>query len=159
MLFETDGEADCGGKLAEICAQEGQELLGFRDVPVEPGAVGEVARSVMPRIRQFFVGRRGGDGMDFERKLYVIRRRLHKETEGSPGCYVVSLSSKTVIYKGLLKGRQLDRFYATCGTRTLRALSRWSTSGSRRTPWAPGSSRTPTGLSRTTARSTPSGAT
>jgi hypothetical protein len=50
--------------------------------------------------------------MDFERKLYVIRRRLHKETEGSPGCYVVSLSSKTVIYKGLLKGRQLDRFYA-----------------------------------------------
>jgi glutamate synthase domain-containing protein 1 len=66
----------------------------------------------MPRIRQFFVGRRGGDGMDFERKLYVIRRRLHKETEGSPGCYVVSLSSKTVIYKGLLKGRQLDRFYA-----------------------------------------------
>ncbi len=112
MLFETDGEADCGGKLAEICAEEGQELLGFRDVPVEPGAVGEVARSVMPRIRQFFVGRRGGEGMAFERKLYVIRRRLHKETAGSPGCYVVSLSSKTVIYKGLLKGRQLDRFYA-----------------------------------------------
>jgi len=112
VLFENDGEADCGGKLAEICAEEGQELLGFRDVPVEPGAVGKVARSVMPRIRQFFVGRQGGDGMAFERKLYVIRRRLHKETEGSPGCYVVSLSSKTVIYKGLLKGRQLDRFYA-----------------------------------------------
>ena len=49
--------------------------------------------------------------MAFERKLYVIRRRLHKETEDSQGCYVVSLSSKTVIYKGLLKGRQLARFY------------------------------------------------
>src|ERR687893_389244 len=112
VLFEFNEGTDCGGRLAEICAEEGQELLGFREVPVEPQAVGEVARSVMPRIRQFFVGwRGGGDEMDFERKLYVIRRRLHKETEESQGCYVVSLSSRTVIYKGLLKGRQLDRFY------------------------------------------------
>ncbi|HEX2729928.1 MAG TPA: glutamate synthase central domain-containing protein, partial [Rubrobacteraceae bacterium] len=113
VLFESGeaGESDCGGLLAEICAAEGQELLGFRDVPVVPEAVGKVARSVMPRIRQFFVGRRGGDEMAFERKLYVIRRRLHKETEESNGCYVVSLSSRTVIYKGLLKGQQLARFY------------------------------------------------
>ena len=64
MLFES-GEAegpDCGGRLAEICAEEGQELLGFRDVPVVPEAVGRVARSVMPRIRQFFVGRGAGTG-------------------------------------------------------------------------------------------------
>ena len=112
MLFEFGEAADCAGRLAEICAEEGQELLGFREVPVEPGAVGKVARSVMPRIRQFFVGRRGGgDEMAFERKLYVIRRRLHKEIQDSQGCYVVSLSSRTVIYKGLLKGRQLARFY------------------------------------------------
>ena len=117
VLFESggSGEADCGERLGGICAEEGQELLGFRDVPLEPGAVGKVARSVMPRIRQFFVKRRGGDEMGFERKLYVIRRRLHKETGGSSGCYVVSLSSKTVIYKGLLKGRQLARFYPDLG--------------------------------------------
>ena len=112
VLFEFNEGTDCGGRLAEICAEEGQELLGFREVPVEPQAVGNVARSVMPRIRQFFVGRRGGgDQTDFERKLYVIRRRLHAATEESQGCYVVSLSSRTVIYKGLLKGQQLARFY------------------------------------------------
>jgi glutamate synthase (NADPH) large chain len=117
MLFEAgEGEAlDCGGRLAEVCAEEGQDLLGFRDVPVAPEAVGKVARSVMPRIRQFFVGRRGGDEAAFERKLYVIRRLLHEAVEDSHGCYVVSLSAKTIIYKGLLKGQQLPRFYPDLG--------------------------------------------
>ena len=119
MLFEPrEAEGpDCSDQLARICAEEGQELLGFRDVPVVPGAVGRVARSVMPRIRQFFVGRGGGDGAAFERKLYVIRRRLHNAVEDSSGCYVVSLSSRTIIYKGLLKGRQLSRFYPDLGDR------------------------------------------
>src|SRR5215212_8196622 len=113
MLFES-GEVEglgCEGRLAEICAEEGHDLLGFRDVPVVPEAVGKVACSVMPRIRQFFIARRGGEEAAFERKLYVIRRRLHKAVEDSDACYVVSLSSKTVIYKGLLKGQQLSRFY------------------------------------------------
>jgi glutamate synthase (NADPH/NADH) large chain len=117
MLFESEEIVGhgCQGWLAEICAEEGQDLLGFRDVPILPQAVGKVARSVMPRIRQFFIGRRGGDEAAFERKLYVIRRRLHKAVEDSRSCYVVSLSSKTIIYKGLLKGRQLSRFYPDLG--------------------------------------------
>ncbi|HEX5700483.1 MAG TPA: glutamate synthase subunit alpha, partial [Rubrobacter sp.] len=117
MLFESgEGEAlDCGGRLADICAEEGQDLLGFRDVPIVPEAVGKVARSVMPRIRQFFIGRRGGDEAAFERKFYVIRRLLHEAVEDSHGCYVVSLSAKTIIYKGLLKGQQLPRFYPDLG--------------------------------------------
>src|SRR5829696_4242428 len=112
MLFESgeNGESGCEGRLAEICGEEGQDLLGFRDVPIVPEAVGKVARSVMPRIRQLFIGRRGGDEAAFERKLYVIRRLLHKAVEDSHGCYVVSLSSKTIIYKGLLKGQQLPQF-------------------------------------------------
>jgi len=117
MLFES-GEAeglDCEGRLAEICAEEGQKLLGFRDVPVVVGAAGKNARSVMPRIRQFFVERGAGDEAAFERKLYVIRRRLHKAVEGAHSCYVVSLSSRTIIYKGLLKGQQLARFYPDLG--------------------------------------------
>jgi glutamate synthase (NADPH) large chain len=117
MLFES-GEIEglgCEGRLAEICAEEGQDLLGFRDVPIVPEVVGKVARSVMPRIRQFFIKRRGGDEAAFERKLYVIRRLLHKAVEDSHGCYVVSLSSKTIIYKGLLKGQQLSRFYTDLG--------------------------------------------
>src|SRR3712207_8653261 len=47
----------------------------------------------------------------FERKLYVIRRRLHREVGASHRCYVVSLSARTLVYKGLLKGKQLPRFY------------------------------------------------
>ncbi|MDQ3603747.1 MAG: glutamate synthase subunit alpha, partial [Actinomycetota bacterium] len=117
MLFESgEGEGlGCEGWLEQICAEEGHDLLGFREVPIVPEAVGKVARSVMPRIRQFFIARRGGDEAAFERKLYVIRRRLHKAVEDSRGCYVVSLSSRTVIYKGLAKGRQLSRFYPDLG--------------------------------------------
>jgi glutamate synthase (NADPH/NADH) large chain len=113
MLFEFGEEEglECEDCLERIVAQEGQRFLGFRDVPVEPDKVGWIARSVMPRVRQFFVGRRNGDVEAFERKLYVIRRRLHKAVEETHGGYVVSLSSRTLIYKGLLKGQQLPRFY------------------------------------------------
>jgi glutamate synthase (NADPH) large chain len=111
VLFEFDdeGETGCEGTLERIVAEEGQRFLGWRDVPVEPDAAGELARSVMPRIRQFFVENRIGDEGAFERKLYVIRRRLHKEAEGS--CYVTSLSARTLVYKGLLKGKQVMGFY------------------------------------------------
>ncbi len=117
MLFEF-GESEVQAaeeKLAQICAEEGQEFLGFRDVPVVPEAAGKDARSVMPRIRQFFVASRVADEAAFERKLYIIRRRLHKAVEASHACYVVSLSPRTVIYKGLLKGQQLSRFYTDLG--------------------------------------------
>jgi glutamate synthase (NADPH/NADH) large chain len=117
VLFEYGAEEgrDCEGSLERIVAEEGQRLLGFRDVPVKPETVGRIARSVMPRIRQFFVERRNGDAEAFERKLYVIRRRLHKAVEETHGGYVVSLSSKTIVYKGLLKGQQLPRFYPDLG--------------------------------------------
>ncbi|MEW6635751.1 MAG: glutamate synthase large subunit, partial [Actinomycetota bacterium] len=112
MLFEFGEEGLVAERALErIVAEEGQRFLGFRDVPVVPEAVGRVARSVMPRIRQFFIERRNGDEGAFERKLYVIRRRLHRAVEESHGCYVVSLSSRTIVYKGLLKGQQLPRFY------------------------------------------------
>src|SRR5215218_2304705 len=113
VLFEYGVEEgrDCEGRLEQIVAEEGQRFLGFRDVPIEPGAVGRLARKVMPRIRQFFVERRNGDGDGFERKLYVIRRRLHDAVQDTHGGYVVSLSSRTIVYKGLLKGQQLPRFY------------------------------------------------
>src|SRR5215208_2629685 len=112
-LFEYGVEEgrDCEGRLEQIIAEEGQRFLGFRNVPIEPGVVGRLARKVMPRIRQFFVERRNGDGEGFERKLYVIRRRLHDAVQDTHGGYVVSLSSRTIVYKGLLKGQQLPRFY------------------------------------------------
>jgi glutamate synthase domain-containing protein 2/glutamate synthase domain-containing protein 1/glutamate synthase domain-containing protein 3 len=115
MLFEFGEEFDCGVHLERIVAEEGQRLLGFREVPVVPEEAGRLARRVMPRIRQLFIERRAGDEAAFERKLYVIRRRLHKAVEDSRCCYVVSLSCRTVVYKGLLKGQQLPRFYPDLG--------------------------------------------
>ena len=111
MLFESGDESACERHLARICAEEGQKLLGFRDVPVVPEVAGRLARGVMPHIRQFFVERHAKDEAAFERKLYVIRRRLHKAVGDSQSCYVVSLSARTIVYKGLLKGNQLARFY------------------------------------------------
>jgi glutamate synthase domain-containing protein 2/glutamate synthase domain-containing protein 1/glutamate synthase domain-containing protein 3 len=107
---ETPGACEC--RIEDIIAEEGQRFLGWRDVPVKPDAVGYLSRSVMPRIRQFFIERRGLSEDAFERKLYVIRRRVHRAVHDSgKRCYITSLSARTVVYKGLLKGDQLPEFY------------------------------------------------
>lgn len=110
-LFESEEGLGAERMLEDIAAGEGQRVLGFRDVPVDPERCGRLARRVMPRIRQFFVGRDAPDEMAFERKLYVIRRRLHKAVADTHACYVVTLSSRTIVYKGLLTGVQLPEFY------------------------------------------------
>ena len=98
-----------------IVKDEGEAFLGFRDVPVDPSMLGKTARSSMPFMRQIFIGRRSvSAGMDFERKLYIIRRRIENEIHRSnPGAcfYLPSLSSRTIVYKGMLTAEQLDEFY------------------------------------------------
>jgi len=107
-------------RLAQAVAAEGQRVLGWRDVPVAPEAIGWLARESLPRIRQIFVGARGPQARDrdaFERKLYVIRRVVEKvvwehEGRGRDGFfYVPSLSSRTIAYVGLLKATQIEPFY------------------------------------------------
>jgi glutamate synthase domain-containing protein 2/glutamate synthase domain-containing protein 1/glutamate synthase domain-containing protein 3 len=91
---------------------EGQVLLGWRDVPIEPAQVGRAAMAVAPRIRQVLVGASPGlehDQDAFERKLYVIRRVA--ELTAGPELVVPSLSSRTLVYKGMLMAPQLARFY------------------------------------------------
>ncbi len=106
----------CEELFVRICAEEGHRALGWRDVPVRSDRIGELARLSEPVARQLFVERRGGDDEAFERKLAVIRRRVEKEA-GAGGVEmadfsVVSLSSRTIVYKGLLRARQLDEYYA-----------------------------------------------
>src|SRR5256714_1793774 len=103
---------------AETIRDEGQQLLGWRDVPTDNSTLGGSAKSSQPIIRQVFIAR-GAEIADegaFERKLYVIRRLLEKKVSRSaiPGrsyFYVPSLSYKTVVYKGMLNAGQLRRFY------------------------------------------------
>ena len=98
-----------------VIESEGQDFLGWRDVPVDPSDLGKTARSSMPFLRQVFIGRKNVNaGMDFERKLFVIRKRIENETcktYPEDTFYTPSLSSKTIVYKGMLTSEQLDVFY------------------------------------------------
>ena len=101
-----------------IVSAEGMETIGVRDVPTYPAAVGRLARDVCPAIMQAFIRR--PEGMlreDFERKLYVVSKlalaqiRNVKYMESDPYFYLASISSRTIVYKGMLIPRQMDAFY------------------------------------------------
>jgi glutamate synthase domain-containing protein 2/glutamate synthase domain-containing protein 1/glutamate synthase domain-containing protein 3 len=118
MLFVTndrDRRRQCERELERIAAEAGHPVLGWRDVPVDRDRIGELARRAAPHVRQVFLARTGRDADAFERKLYIIRRQLHRrilEVHGTTdACYVASLSGSTVVYKGLLKGPQVSQFY------------------------------------------------
>jgi glutamate synthase (NADPH) large chain len=97
----------------------GQKLLGWREVPVVASACGPLARETLPAMRQVFIGSGCDDQASFERKLYVIGRwaaRTVREALGARiGFSVSSLSSRTIVYKGLLLPEQLPRFYPDFG--------------------------------------------
>jgi glutamate synthase domain-containing protein 2/glutamate synthase domain-containing protein 1/glutamate synthase domain-containing protein 3 len=110
----------CEGIFERIIAEEGLQMLGWRDTPVDIEAIGRVARASQPYIEQIFVGRPAGMDQDaFERKLYVVRRRVEREVAASADLdprdkaffYVPSLSSRTIVYKGLLLAPQIPRFF------------------------------------------------
>ncbi len=98
-------------KMFEIIVEkEGLNFLGWREVPVQPDILGKKARDVMPCIMQGFV-KRPFDvkrGLDFDRKLYIVRRVFEQSNEST---YVVSLSSRTIVYKGMFLVGQLRQFY------------------------------------------------
>ncbi len=98
-------------KLFEIiCKKEGLPFLGWRQVPVCPEVLGHKARSCMPSIWQGFVGKpaRVEKGIDFDRKLYVARRVFEQSNQET---YVCSLSSRTIVYKGMFLVKELRLFY------------------------------------------------
>ena len=111
MIFGGEGEEKA---IEKVVRSEGCDVLCWRDVPIDPDAIGHDARAVMPRIRQLFIGLAGGsqlvatDGKAFERRLYIIRRQIEKATTKT---YICSCSSKTIVYKGLLLATQIERFY------------------------------------------------
>ena len=93
-----------------IVAKEGMAFLGWRAVPVCPEILGRKARDRMPFIEQAFVARPGGvePGLPFDRKLYVARRVFEQSNDNT---YVVSLSSRTIVYKGMFLVKELRLFY------------------------------------------------
>ena len=114
MIFGGEGEE---AEIEGVVKSEGCKVLGWRDVPTNPDAIGRDARAVMPRIRQLFIAAKnakdakesgGKEDSAFERRLYVIRRQIEKATKKT---YVCSCSARTIVYKGLLLATQIERFY------------------------------------------------
>ena len=106
----------CERVVEDTVVGDGAEVLGWRDVPVDDSELGEFSRRTMPCFRQVVVGRGTIAADDFERRLYVIRRSIEKETStwkdvDASQFYVCSLSSRTIIYKGMLTGTQLQSFF------------------------------------------------
>src|SRR6267142_2647631 len=101
-----------------IVDDEGQRLLGWRNVPFDDSALGDSARAVRPTIKQVFIGR-GPDVPDhaaFERTLYVIRKQFEKAVAAldipeNKFAYIPSLSSNTLIYKGMLSADQIETMF------------------------------------------------
>ena len=96
-------------QIEEIAAEEEMSVLGWRDVPVNPELLGATARATMPSFSQLFVAGAGSRvaGMALERLAFCLRKRAEHETDA----YFPSLSSRTLVYKGMLTTDQLDHFF------------------------------------------------
>ncbi len=111
---DADQRAACKEGFAAIVQAEGQRLLGWRTVPVQNEALGHLSRHTEPAIRQIFIGMGEGvaDRSHFERKLYVIRKQIdHAMYAKGYGFHVPSLSSRTLVYKGMFLAHQLEAYY------------------------------------------------
>jgi len=119
MVFlprQQDRREFCEKVLADAVEAGGQRLLGWRDVPVNPDALGESARESQPVIRQVFIGDTTGEPEAFERKLLLVRKIAEHQVRASDKAdnsvfHIPSLSSNTVVYKGLMLAHQVPFFY------------------------------------------------
>ena len=123
LVFLPKDEAErqkCIAAVDAIIAEQGQQCLGWREVPTEAEAanVGPAARAAEPYIMQLFIGAADGlEGDDFERQLYVIRKRASHQLRFDESMeerllfYICSLSTKVMIYKGMLNTEQVLKYY------------------------------------------------
>ncbi|MBE9125846.1 MULTISPECIES: glutamate synthase large subunit [unclassified Coleofasciculus] len=99
-----------------IVAEEGQQVLGWRDVPTDNSSLGNIAKSSEPFMEQVFIQRSPEltDDAAFERKLYIIRKRSHmaiRVPHVDPSWYPSSISCRTIVYKGMLMPMQVGLYY------------------------------------------------
>ncbi|MCB4792071.1 MAG: glutamate synthase large subunit [Elusimicrobia bacterium] len=106
-------------KIKEIIVKEGGNVLGFRDVPVDPECLGEIARRSMPFMKQVFVQFKGLKNGELERKLYVVRKVIENYVLSKKipieDFYIVSFSSRVINYKGMFIAPQFEMFYKDLG--------------------------------------------
>ncbi|MFI7032030.1 glutamate synthase large subunit [Microbispora rosea] len=97
------------GLIEQIAAEEGITVLGWRDLPADRDLPGATARAVMPHFAQLFVTSPGGEtGVELDRIVFAFRKRAEHEAD----VYFSSLSSRTIVYKGMLTSLQVEPFFA-----------------------------------------------
>jgi len=121
MLFlpqDEEARAEAEATVVSFVEAEGQQILGWRDVPVDNSGLGYSVKPTEPVIRQVFIGCSGEcvDQTAFERKLFVIRKQIDKvirgsQLEGRESFYFTSMSSRTITYKGMLLAGQVGEYY------------------------------------------------
>jgi glutamate synthase (NADPH/NADH) large chain len=96
-------------RIEEIATSEGLTVLGWREVPTDPTHLGSLARDVIPAFEQLFLADDAGtaSGIDLDRKTFRLRKRAEREL----GTYFPSLSSRTIVYKGMVTTLQLEPFF------------------------------------------------
>ncbi|MCK4463094.1 MAG: glutamate synthase subunit alpha, partial [Candidatus Omnitrophica bacterium] len=121
LIFLPPNEKEykfCKSIFSKVITTEGQKLLGWRKVPVDDSSIGKGAREAEPIIEQIFIKRNKGigDQLEFERKLYIIRKQIENIIRASnlkqkSFFYITNISSRTISYKGLLMPHQLENFF------------------------------------------------
>ena len=117
MPQDTEIRAHCEEVVETAIAEEGQTVLGWRTVPVDNSGLSKTVTDVEPVHRLVFIGR--GEvpaGDEFERRVFILRKvisnRIHAETDGRDnGFYIVSMSARTIVYKGMFLAYQLGAYY------------------------------------------------
>ena len=137
FLPQDDNEASvCRNLLLNIIKEEGVELIGFRDVPRDNSVIGEISRAAEPQMTQILLGADISQE-DLERKLYIIRKRAENAIRNSDlkqksFFYIPSLSTKVLVYKGMLTSTQLGEYFLDLNDERLKSAialvhSRFST--------------------------------
>ncbi len=119
MIYGSpDGQQRLQGRqvFETLAAEEGLQVLGWRDVPTDNTTLGNTAKASEPFMQQAFIARNAAlvDDWDFERKLYVLRKRTHNAIRNSgvdPSWYPASLSCRTLVYKGMLMTEQVGQYF------------------------------------------------
>lgn len=112
----ANNSAQCEAVITKIVQEERQTLLGWRDVPVDNSNIAKAARDVEPVMRQAFIGSALSNQDDFERKCFVMRKRIEHAVralnfEDAAYFYIPSLSSRTIVYKGMLLANEVGVYY------------------------------------------------
>jgi len=126
---DAKNRASCEAIINKIIGEENQSVIGWRDVPVNNANIADAARDVEPCMRQVFVGSKASDQTTFERKCFVIRKRIEHAVRAlnlkdNAAFYIPSFSSRTIVYKGMLLANEVGIYFKDLAdTRVVSALA------------------------------------